>query len=232
MRHHIGTSGYSYKEWCGPFYPEGTKPPEMLGYYAGQLKAVEINNTFYRMPKREVLEGWAAQVPEEFRFILKVTRRITHFKRLKESAAEELTYVLETSAALGDRRGPMLFQLPPNFKQDAERLRAFLELFPEGFRAAFEFRHPSWYDDETYEILSAKDVALVIADTGDESDPPFTATAGHGYLRLRREAYTDAELETWAKRIADQKWTDSFVFFKHEDAGAGPRMAKRFEKLL
>ncbi len=233
MRFYVGTSGYSYKEWLGPFYPADLKPAEMLGYYAGQLKSVEINNTFYRMPKRQVLEGWAGQVPDGFRFVLKVTRRITHFKRLKPEAAEELAYVLETSAALGDRLGPMLFQLPPYFKKDADRLGAFLELLPEGFQAAFEFRHPSWFDDEIFDALRAHGVALVIADTGaDDRDAPFTATAGHGYLRLRREDYSDAELEEWAERIAGQDWTDAYVFFKHEDEGAGPRMAKRFEGLL
>ena len=232
MRVLVGTSGYSYKEWCGPFYPEGTKPADMLGYYAENLRAVEINNTFYRMPKREVLEGWAEQVPDTFRFVLKVTRRITHFKRLKPEAGEELAYVLETSAVLGERRGPMLFQLPPNFKKDADRLRGFLELLPDDLKAAFEFRHPSWFDDETCAALADRGLALVVADTGGEGDAPLTRTAGYGYLRLRREGYSDAELSEWARRIADQGWDEAFVFFKHEDAGAGPRMAKRFEALL
>jgi uncharacterized protein YecE (DUF72 family) len=232
MLSYIGTSGYSYKEWCGPFYPEGTRPPQMLGYYAGQLKAVEINNTFYRMPKREVLAGWAEQVPEEFRFVLKVTRRITHFKRLKPETIEELTYVLETSDALGDRRGPMLFQLPPNFKKDAARLRGFLDLLPAGFRGAFEFRDPSWFDGEVFEALSEHGLALVVADTGTDQDPPFQRTADYGYLRLRREDYSEADLGEWAARISAQGWKEVFVFFKHEDGGAGPRMAKRFESLL
>ena len=232
MRNYVGTSGYSYKQWCGPFYPEGTKPAQMLGHYSGQLKAVEINNTFYRMPKHEVLAGWAEQVPEEFRFVLKATRRITHFKRLKPSSIEELTYVLETSDALGDRRGPMLFQLPPNMKKDAERLSGFLELLPDGFRAAFEFRHPSWFDDEVFDALAERQLALVIADTGGDDDPPFRGTADYGYFRLRSEDYSDAALQEWAARIAAQSWSEVFVFFKHEDEGAGPRLAKRFEELL
>ena len=231
MRSYVGTSGYSYKEWCGPFYPEGLKPAEMLAYYAGRLRAVEINNTFYRMPKRQVLESWAAQVPEGFRFVLKVTRRITHFKRLKPESAEELGYVLETSAALGDRLGPMLFQLPPYLKKDAERLRGFLELLPEDVRAAFEFRDPSWFDDEIFDALGERGAALVVADTGTDKDPPLRATAPWGYLRLRRESYSDDELEAWAARIRDQDWQDAFVFFKHEDEGAGPRMAERFDAL-
>ncbi len=232
MRVYVGTSGYSYKEWRGPFYPEDLKPPQMLEYYAGRLKSVEINNTFYRMPRRQVLEGWAAQVPEDFRFVLKVTRRITHFKRLKPEAAEELTYVVETSAVLGDRRGPMLFQLPPYLKKNADRLRNFLGLLPEDLNAAFEFRDPSWFDDEIFAALEEHGVALVIADTGADKDPPLTATAPFGYLRLRREDYSDADLEEWARRIGKQEWTDVFVFFKHEDEGAGPRMAKKFESLL
>ncbi len=229
---YVGTSGYSYKEWCGPFYPEGTKPAQMLGFYSEHLRAVEINNTFYRMPKREVLESWASQVPDEFRFVLKVTRRITHFKRLKPESIEELTYVLETSDLLGERRGPMLFQLPPYLKKNIDRLRAFLELLPSGLRAAFEFRDASWFDDEVLEALGEHELSLVVADTGGENDPPLARTADYGYLRLRREDYSDAELEEWARRIREQGWSEVFVFFKHEDDGAGPRMAKRFEELL
>ncbi len=151
---------------------------------------------------------------------------------MKPEAEEELSYVLETSAALGDRRGPMLFQLPPYLKKDTDRLCAFLELLPGGFRAAFEFRNPSWFDDEIFEALAARDIALVIADTGSEKDPPLAATASYGYLRLRRENYTDPELEEWARRAGEQDWDDVFVFFKHEDDGAGPRMAKGFERLI
>ncbi len=232
MRFLVGTSGYSYKEWCGSFYPEDMKPPRMLSFYAERLKTVEINNTFYRMPKRQVLESWAEQVPDDFRFVLKVTRRITHFKRLKPEAAEELSYVLETSAALGERRGPMLFQLPPYLKKDADRLRAFLELLPAGLQAAFEFRDPSWFDDEIFAALREHGVALVIADTGTDKDPPFVATAPFGYFRLRRESYSDSELEEWARRARDREWSEVFAFFKHEDEGAGPRLAKRFESLL
>ena len=228
----VGTSGYSYKEWRGTFYPEDVKPPEMLGHYASRLRAVEINNTFYRMPKRSVLEGWAEQVPEDFSFVLKVTRRITHFKRLKPSAEEELGYVLETSEALGSRRGPFLFQLPPNFKCDFDRLSAFLELLPDGPRAAFEFRHPSWFEDRVLDLLRSRNVALVIADTGSDDDPPVESTADFGYLRLRQPGYDDRRLAEWAERVKAQGWSDAYVFFKHEDEGAGPRMASRFQVLL
>jgi uncharacterized protein YecE (DUF72 family) len=231
MRFYVGTSGYSYKERRGSFYPDDLKPAQMLGYYAGRLKSVEINNTFYRMPTRKLLDGWSEQVPEDFSFVLKASRKITHFKRLKD-AGDELTYLLETSALLGSRLGPTLFQLPPYLKKDAERLGAFLELLPTDVRAALEFRDPSWFDDEIFELLRASDRALVIADTGGEKDPPFEATAGWGYLRLRREDYSNEELAEWAERVVSQEWSDAFVFFKHEDEAAGPRMAEKFEGLL
>ena len=231
VRFYVGTSGYSYKEWCGSFYPEDLKPPGMLGYYAERLKSVEINNTFYRMPNKRLLQGWAGKVPDDFSFVLKVTRRITHHKRLKD-AGEELSYLLETSAVLGSRLGPMLFQLPPYLRKDAARLTDFVTLLPEGFRGAFEFRHPSWLDDEVFEVLASRDLALVIADTGTDKDPPFVATAGYGYLRLRRPGYGDEALAAWAEKVATQEWSDAWAFFKHEDEGAGPRMAKRFSQML
>ena len=147
MRLHTGTSGYSYKEWKGSFYPEDLAAKGFLSYYAGRLGAVEINNTFYRLPKSSVLENWASQVPEDFRFSIKASRRITHFTRMKPEAQEPLEYLLSTLASLGDRLGVVLFQLPPNLKVDVERLEGFLEMLPEGTPAAFEFRHDSWKDD-------------------------------------------------------------------------------------
>ncbi|MFQ5526425.1 MAG: DUF72 domain-containing protein [Thermoanaerobaculia bacterium] len=225
-----GTSGFSYKEWKGGFYPEKLKNAEMLEYYASQLPAVEINNTFYRMPRAEVLEGWARKVPTEFRFILKASRRITHFKRLKDT--EEITeYVVSNARILGDRLGALLFQLPPNFKQDLERLERFLEIVPDDVRAAFEFRHGSWFDDETYGILKAHNRALCLADT-DDSRPDIVSTADWGYLRLRRVAYSAKSLGSWLETIRDQGWDDCFVFFKHEDEAGGPRMAAKLLSLV
>jgi uncharacterized protein YecE (DUF72 family) len=222
-----GTSGFAYREWVGPFYPEGLATSEMLRFYAEHLPAVEINNTFYRLPRASVLESWAAQVPEGFRFALKASQRITHRKRLKD-VAEETGYLLRTASALGPKLGAILFQLPPNLRLDLERLDRFLELLPPGARAALEFRHPSWRDAAVAERLRARDVALVAVDAEDapaEGDP---ATAGFGYLRLRRPGYERAELAAWASRIAAQGWSQAFVFFKHEDAGAGPRLAGEF----
>jgi uncharacterized protein YecE (DUF72 family) len=230
MRLHTGTSGFSYKAWKGAFYPEDLPDKEMLRFYGERLNAVEINNTFYRMPSVKLLDGWAAKVPDDFSFVLKASRRITHQKRLKE-AEDPLAYLLETASSLGSRLGPMLFQLPPYLKKDAERLEAFVRLLPNGFRAAFEFRHESWFDESVYDVLRGREVALVTADTGDDKPAPVVVTAPYGYARLRREEYAAAELDDWAERLTDQGWNDLYVFFKHEDAGAGPRLAGRFREL-
>jgi len=229
---HVGTSGYSYKEWKGSFYPEDLSPKEMLSYYGERMNAVEINNTFYRLPKVSVLESWASQVPEAFRFSIKASRRITHFTRLKEESREPTEYLLSTVTALGDRLGVLLFQMPPNLKKDAPRLASFLEILPEGTPAAFEFRNETWKDEEIYEALRKRDMAFVCADTDDsDDDEALVPTASWGYLRLRRPDYGDIELTRWAERIASLEWQRAFVFFKHEDEGAGPRLAARFSEI-
>jgi uncharacterized protein YecE (DUF72 family) len=226
MRILAGTSGFSYTEWKGSFYPEDLPQKNFLPYYADRLGAVEINNTFYRMPSADVLAGWTAQVPEGFRFILKANRRITHFQRLKRSD-DSVEYFLAQAAALGDRAGPVLYQLPPNMKCDVERLRGFLAALPAGHLAAFEFRHESWHDDAVFDALREHGAALCIAST-DDGDTPFVATGGFGYLRLRRPEYAPGELAEWAARVQAQGWSDAYVFFKHEDEGAGPRLAAAF----
>ncbi len=230
MRVRVGTSGYSYKEWKGPFYPEDLPAAKMLSYYGERLKTVEINNPFYRMPKRETVQKWGEQVPDGFSFVLKASARITHKKRLKD-AGDELAYIVETAGELGDKLGPMLFQLPPFLRKDTERLSSFLELLPKDWKAAFEFRHASWFDDEVYEALKARGCALVVSDTGD-AEAPVVPTASYGYLRLRREKYEPDQLDAWAKTIREQPWEEVHVFFKHEDEGAGPRVAEKFEKLF
>ena len=181
MTLYVGTSGYSYKEWKGTFYPEKIPAKEMLSYYAARLPAVEINNTFYRLPQKSVLENWKEQVPASFRFSVKASQRITHFKRLKD-VAEETGYLLDTAAALADRLGPILFQLPPNMKKDLPRLQDFLGCLPAGTRAAFEFRHPTWFDDDVLEVLSGKNHALCISDTDDLPATHIDKTADWGYL--------------------------------------------------
>lgn len=228
----VGTSGYSYKEWKGSFYPEDLSAKKMLSWYGERLGAVEINNTFYRLPKAAVLETWAEQVPGTFRFSIKASRRISHFTRLKEESREPLAYLLDTVQVLGDRLGVVLFQLPPNMKVDPERLEAFLGYLPEGTPGAFEFRHPSWKDEAVYDILRGRNMAWVCADTDDsEDDEPIVATADWGYLRLRRPGYDAADLRRWADGVGRQSWERAFVFFKHEDEGAGPRMAAEFAEL-
>lgn len=227
MTLYVGTSGYSYKEWKGTFYPEKIPAKEMLSYYAARLPAVEINNTFYRLPQKSVLENWKEQVPAGFRFSVKASQRITHFKRLKD-VAEETGYLLDTAAALADRLGPVLFQLPPNMKKDLPRLQAFLDCLPGGTRAAFEFRHPTWFDDDVLEVLSGRNHALCISDTDDLPATHIDKTSDWGYLRLRRVNYSDENLAEWLKRVRDQNWNDAFVFFKHEDEGTGPRLAGEF----
>jgi uncharacterized protein YecE (DUF72 family) len=234
MRVRVGTSGYAYKEWKGTFYPADIKPAGYLPFYASRFKAVEINNTFYRMPTEKLLLDWAAQVPDDFSFALKCPQKITHFKRLKE-CGEDLQFFLRTAGVLGARLGPTLFQLPPNFKQDIPRLQDFLTLLPAGWRAAFEFRHASWFGDDTYALLRQHDAALVIAETEPEESElsvPFVQTATWGYLRLRRVVYDTEALRAWALRLRTTAWTDADVFFKHEDAGTGPRLAAEFIALL
>jgi uncharacterized protein YecE (DUF72 family) len=227
MKLHVGTSGYSYKEWKGNFYPEDLPAKEMLSYYSRRLPAVEINNTFYRLPQPSMIENWKAQVPAQFRFSIKATQRITHIKRLN-NVADETKYLLETAALLEERLGVVLFQLPPNMKKDTVRLKTFLELLPAETRAAFEFRHESWFDDETLNLLREQDCALVVSDTDEKPLTEIISTASWGYLRLRRTAYEESDLTEWLKRVQDQKWKDAFVFFKHEDEGVGPKLAAQF----
>jgi uncharacterized protein YecE (DUF72 family) len=227
MKLHVGTSGYSYKEWKGNFYPEDLPAKAMLSYYSRRLPAVEINNTFYRLPQPSMIENWKAQVPAQFRFSIKATQRITHIKRLN-NVADETKYLLETAAGLEERLGVVLFQLPPNMKKDAGRLKPFLELLPADTSTAFEFRHETWFDEETFGLLREKDCALVVSDTDEKPLTEIISTASWGYLRLRRTAYEESDLTEWLKRVKDQKWKDAFVFFKHEDEGVGPKLAAQF----
>ena len=215
----VGTSGYAYKEWRGSFYPENTKEKDMLRYYAGRFRAVEINNTFYRLPSRETLLRWASEVPPGFTFALKASQRITHRLRLAAESRETVDYLFDVASALGGRLGPVLFQTPPFLKKDVARLRDFLGFLPPERPAAFEFRHETWRDEEVYEALRGRNAALVCADIegSGEGGAPVVPTADWGYLRLRRCDYDDAGLAAWAERIRAQPWRQAFGFFKHED---------------
>lgn len=230
MNLYVGTSGYSYKEWKGTFYPKDLPDKQMLHFYGEHFQTVEINNTFYRMPKAAVLQAWAAEVPADFKFVLKASQRITHIQRLKD-AGDSVSYLLEVAGELKKRLGPLLFQLPPNLKKDVPRLRDFLALLPSQRPAAFEFRHQSWFDEEVFGLLRENQAVLCIAEAENDLEIPFVSTANWGYLRLRRPDYDDAELKKWVKQVRKQEWQDAFVFFKHEDEGKGPQMAKRFLEL-
>ena len=212
-----GASGYSFKEWKGPFYPEKIKPDAMLAFYAQHLPTVEINNTFYQMPKPSVLEHWAEATPADFRFAIKASRRITHDARLKaDTAADSVAYLYRTLDTLGVTRGPVLFQLPPFLKKELPRLAEFLQVLPQDHRAAFEFRHDSWFDDEVYALLRQSSAALCLSEREDDAPPPLVETAPWGYVRLRLEEYSQENLARWAQRLKATAWQDVHVYFMHE----------------
>jgi uncharacterized protein YecE (DUF72 family) len=212
-----GASGYSFKEWKGSFYPKDMKPEGMLRFYSERLSTVEINNTFYQMPKAAVLENWAASTPENFRFAIKAPRRITHLARLDaEKVADPLAYLYKTLAVLGPKKGPVLFQLPPFLKKDLARLTAFLGLLPAGHAAAFEFRNDTWFSDDVYAALKAAGAALCLSEREDNAAPPLVETSPWGYVRLRLEDYSDADLQRWAERLAATQWREVYAYFMHE----------------
>jgi uncharacterized protein YecE (DUF72 family) len=220
-----GTSGYSYKEWLGHFYPEKLPASEMLRYYAEHFPTVEINNTFYRMPAESMLAQWAEQVPNRFVFALKAPRRITHENRLRESETNVAEF-LRRASVLGSKLGVLLFQLPPFLKKDLPRLLDFLALLPTDRQVAFEFRNASWQDDEVYEALKSRAAILCVTDT-DEGDTPFVATSDCGYVRLRRTHYDDGELRAWVAQIAARALPRTYVYFMHEDEALGTKFAAR-----
>jgi uncharacterized protein YecE (DUF72 family) len=234
MQVFVGTSGWSYKEWKGSFYPAKLPQDEMLTFYASRFPTVEVNNTFYRSPSEKVLAGWAAQVPPDFRFVVKASRRVTHNSRLAD-ADGSLEYFLRAVNPLGERLGPTLFQLPPTFKKDVARLSDFLARLPRRWRGALEFRHASWFVDEVYELLKSHDVALVTVDEDEVegTGTPLIPTATWGYLRLRRSGYETADLEGWASRILSTGWSDAYAFLKHEDGSPrGPAAAEELSTII
>ena len=227
MKHWIGTSGFQYPEWKGKFYPEKMPASQMLPYYAGHFTSTEINYTFRRIPAKKTICKWSDATPAQFKFSFKAPQRITHFAKLRE-CAEILTVFQKAVSSAADKLGPVLFQLPPTFAKDAEVLRAFLAGVPAGMRAAFEFRHKSWFDESTCEILRAANAALCVAED-EELATPAIATADFGYLRLRREDYPLPQIKRWSKWISEQhvQWSEAFVYFKHEDSAAGPKFAQQ-----
>ena len=236
MRLLAGTSGFAFPEWKGVFYPKEVKADAFLPYYASRFPTVEINNTFYRLPKESVLQHWAEQVPEGFSFAIKASQRITHFARLKPEAIETVEYLVRATAVLGERLGPILFQLPPNMKKDIERLRAFLARLPEGRKYAMEFRHASWFDDDAvFDALAEQQVALVVIDQEDWASP-VRCTSSWSYVRLHRMDYSPADLSRWAGTIRGLGCREAYVFFKHDhvpdSAGSGPLAVDAFVAAL
>ena len=232
MKIYTGTSGYSYKEWKGAFYPEKTSPKEMLHAYSERLNTVEINNTFYHMPTEKMLSSWAEQVGDDFVFALKAPQVITHWKRLR-NVGDEVGFLFRSLPTLGQKLGPVLFQFPKSFPADKAALKELLALVPDAALCAFEFRNPSWLDAEILDLLRGKGCSLCIADADEGPAKEIVSTADWGYLRLRRSDYTDADLSHWAQMVLAQKWERAFVFFKHEGEGAkGPEQAMRFQGLV
>jgi uncharacterized protein YecE (DUF72 family) len=223
----IGTSGYNYPEWKGSFYPADLPAAKMLPYYAARFPTVEINYTFYRMPNAKLVGGWATQTPSPYKLTLKTPRRITHDSRLK-NCGELVRTFCEVAATLGDKLGALLVQLPPNLKKDLALFDAFLDELPPRVRAAFEFRHQSWLDDEVFGRLTARNLALCVADS-EKMSTPVRVTADYAYFRLRDEGYTPTDIERWADVIAGETSAcrDVFVYFKHEEAGKGPEFARQ-----
>ncbi len=231
MKIYSGTSGFAYKEWKGSFYPEKTPPKEMLHAYSGRLNTVEINNTFYHMPKKDLLASWAGQVSDDFVFALKAPQVITHFKQLR-NVRDETEYLFATLPVLGGKLGPVLFQFPKSFHADYAALADLLAMIPRTALCAFEFRNPSWLTDGVLELLRKKGCSLCIADSDEAPVQEVVSTAAWGYLRLRRSDYSESDLSRWTEKVLSQKWERAFVFFKHEgDEARGPKLAMRFQEL-
>ena len=230
---YLGTSGFAYHEWKGPFYPPTLKAREMLPFYASRFRSVEVNYTFRQQPAETTLVAWRDATPEGFLFTLKAHQRITHWMRLA-GADEAVSTMLDRFALLGGRLGPILFQCPPTLPFDRSLIERFLGFLPPTYRYAFEFRHPSW--DEARDVLRAQGAAWCTAETDEAPFPDggTIASAPFVYLRLRKTAYEDAELEAWSRRIAAAlgEGADVFCYFKHEDKGAGPILAERMAALV
>ena len=230
MKPWIGTSGFQYAEWKGNFYPADLPAAKMLPFYAERFSTTEINYTFHRIPSSKTIDNWKTLTPENFRFALKAPQKITHWSKLRD-CADTLDYFCKVISGLGERLGPVLFQLPPNFKKDTDVLTSFLREFPS-LKAAFEFRHESWFDDEIFGILKSRNVALCIADTENLATPKVS-TGDYGYLRLRREDYRKIDIEQWVDFVRTQDgWNDVFIYFKHEEAGIGPKLARQMIEML
>lgn len=225
----IGTGAFAYKEWKGKFYPKDLPESEAVSYYAQLFSAVELNNTFYKMDSVRSSQKWMKQGPPSLLFAIKVPQTITHFKRLKNCGGLVKKF-FKYAAGYKSQLGPINFQLPPNFKKDLPRLEAFLKWLPKEFPLAFEFRHPTWFEPDVFQILKKYKICLVYNDT--DIKMPFVSTADWGYIRLRRLKYSDVELKKWMETIKSQKWKQALVIFKHEEKVTAPKLAERFKALI
>jgi uncharacterized protein YecE (DUF72 family) len=198
----------------------------MLPYYAARFPTVEINYTFYRMPTEKLVAGWADQTPSPYKLTLKAPRRITHDKRLRDTA-DDLKFFCDVAVTLGEKLGTLLFQLPPFLKKDLTVFDAFLANLPAGVRAAFEFRNASWFDDDVFGRLAARNLAVCIADS-EKLSTPVRISGDYAYFRLRDEGYQPEDIRLWAETIARDAAScrDVFVYFKHEESGKGPEFAR------
>jgi len=231
---YVGTSGYQYEFWRGGIYPPKLRKEDMLAAYAEQFPTVEVNNTFYRMPKRDVVQRWTDATPEGFRFVIKAAKRITHSDPLSD--ADSIAYLFGVLEPLEDKLGAILFQLPPFLRKGVERLKRFLAMLPQDAKAVLEFRHPSWFCDEVYDALRERPAAMSLGDyEGKDGEGlqggtmPNVATAPWGYARLRDDSYDAAALQSWADALS-QPWDPLFVFFKHEQTA--PDNARAFAALM
>ena len=228
----VGTSGFQYSEWKGTFYPNTLSTPKMLPFYASHFPTTEINYSFYRIPSEKTLTNWAVATPERFRFSLKAPQEITHVRKLRD-CAPVLERFCEALNSLGGKLGAVLFQLPPVLRNDTALLKDFLAGLPPGLHSTFEFRHASWLNDETFAALKSKNTALCIADT-EKLTTPLMPTANFGYFRLRNLDYARADIARWAEAIIQQRgqWKDTYVYFRHEETGSGPKFARQLLEAL
>ena len=235
MRAHVGTSGWQYRDWRGAFYPKEIPQREWLPYFAEHFETVEVNNSFYRLPERETFERWREQTPNRFIVTVKASRFITHLKRLKDPE-DPVALFWERATGLGDRLGPLLFQLPPRFRADPERLRRFLDVLPKEVRPAFEFRDDSWLTDEVFGMLRGRGAALVWPDRpGTKVELP--EVGGWLYVRFHQGTqsgpdYRRDKLRRWASRIAAADARESFLYFNNDPTGAAIRDARTMIELL
>jgi uncharacterized protein YecE (DUF72 family) len=237
----IGTSGWQYADWRGAFYPADAPVRRWLEEYARRFPTVEVNNTFYRLPKRETFEQWAARVPDAFCFAVKASRYLTHYRRLRDPAAP-VQRLLDAAAGLGDRLGPVLVQLPPDLRADAPLLDAALQEFPRGVRVAVEVRHDSWHSDAVYEVLARHDAALCLWDRLAHHGP-LVRTAGWCYVRLHEgtatphPCYGRTALRSWVDRVHelwadDPDGPDGYVYFNNDRGACAPRNAATFTRFV